>query len=212
MFTLMTNVGRRKIRAVTFGAMFTVIIIATVDRLNRSSRIAFNGYDFFAMSQEHGVDYRFYENQHREGAPIDRLPFIQSDVVADRYVKLFVPYLPAVDNAAVAARCPRLAALDSRGLHLHRRASVADSLAGPVLDCLAAMHAVTLDGQALAKPGFSFYEQPKTGQRGILAYIPADNLSPGRHELRVNVTVNPDDSAGVKGYAAPKPWVIPFWR
>jgi hypothetical protein len=212
MFTLMTNVGRRKIRVVTFAALLTVIFIASLDRLNRANRLALNGYDFFAMSPEHGVDYRFYESQHPDGAPVDRLPFIQSDVITDAYVKLFVPYMPAVDNAAVAARCPRLAALDTRGLHLHSRASVADSLAGPVLDCLAALHAVTLDGKPLAKPAFSFYEQPKTSQRGILAYIPADSLAKGRHELTVSVTVDPADSAGVKGYAPPKPWVIPFWR
>lgn len=212
MFTLMTNVGRRKIRVVTMAAMLTVIIIASIDRLNRANRIALNSYDFFAMSREHGIDYRFYENERPEGAPLDRAPFIQSDVVADRYVKLFVPYVPAVDNEAVAARCPRLAPLDTRGLHLHRRVSVADSLAGPVLDCLAALHGVTLDGTVLAKPGFAFYEQPKTGQRGILGYIPTDSLTPGRHELAINVTVDPADSAGVKNYIAPKPWVIPFWR
>ena len=212
MFTLMTNVGRRKMRAVTIAALLTVIVIASVDRLNRVGKIALNGYDYFAMSREHGVDYRFYESQRPDGAALDRLPFIQSDVVADRYVKLFVPYVPSVDNAAVAARCPRLAPLDSRGLHLHANASVADSLAGPVLDCLAALHAVTLDGKPLANPGFAFYEQPKTGERGILAYIPADSLGAGRHELTVDVTVDPEDSAGVKGYKAPKPWVVPFWK
>jgi hypothetical protein len=212
MFTLMTNIGRRKIRAVLIAALLSVIVVASVDRLNRANKIALNSYDFFAMSREHGVNYRFYENQRPEGALADRVPFIQSDVVTDRYVKLFVPYLPAVDNAAVTARCPRLAPLDSRGLHLHSNALVADSLAGPALDCLAALHAVTLDGKPLEQPGFAFYEQPKTGERGILAYIPADSLAPGRHELSVNVTVNPEDSAGVKGYTPPKPWVIAFWR
>ena len=81
-----------------------------------------------------------------------------------------------------------------------------------MLDCLAALHGVTLDGKPLANPGFAFYEQPKTGERGILSYIPADSLTAGRHELSVNITVDPDDSAGVKGYIPPKPWVIPFWR
>jgi hypothetical protein len=71
---------------------------------------------------------------------------------------------------------------------------------------------VTLDGKPIANPAFSFYEQPKTGQRGILAYISADSLGAGRHELTVNVTVDPEDSAGVKSYTPPKPWVIPFWR
>ena len=212
MFTLMTNIGRRKIRAVLIGALMTVIMIASFDRLNRANKLALNGYDYFALSREHGVDYRFYESQHPEGAPIDRLPFIQSDIVTDRYLKLFIPYMPAVDNAAVAAGCPRLAPLDSRGLHLHAHASVADSLAGPVLDCLAALHAVTLDGRPLASPGFVFYEQPKTGERGILSYIPTDSLGAGRHEITVAVTVDPADSVGVAGYVAPKPWVIPFWR
>lgn len=212
MFTLMTNIGRQKTRAVLIAALLSVIVIASVDRLNRADKLAINGYDFFALSREHGVDYRFYESQRPEGAAPDRLPFIQSDVVTDRYVKLFVPYLPAVDNAAVAARCPRLAPLDSRGLHLHSHASVADSLAGPVLECLTALHAVTLDGTPLANPGFAFYEQPKTGERGILSYIPADSLAPGRHELTVAVTVDPADSAGIKGYTPPKPWVISFWK
>ena len=212
MFTLMTNIGRRKIRAVTILALLAVVVIATIDRLNRADRIAFNGYDFFAMSRGHGVDYRFYQNQRAEDVSLDRVPYIQSDVISDRYVKLFVPYMPAIDNAAVAAGCPHIMPLDSPGLHMREYATVADSLAGPVLDCLAALHAVTLDGKPLANPGFAFYEQPKTGQRGILAYIPADSLAPGRHEITVNVTVDPADSAGVKSYTAPKPWVIPFWK
>ena len=74
------------------------------------------------------------------------------------------------------------------------------------------VESVSRSGRPLANPGFAFYEQPKTGQRGILAYVPADGLSAGRHELTVNVTVDPADSAGVEGYTAPKPWVIPFWR
>ena len=212
MFTLMTNIGRRKIRAVLMAALMTVIVIASVDRLNRAGRLALNGYDYFALSREHGVDYHFYESERPDGAPLDRFPFIQSDIITDRYVKLFIPYAPSVDNAAVAARCPQIKPLDSRGLHLHEHAAVADSLAGPVLDCLASLHAVTLDGKPLGNPGFAFYEQAKTGERGILSYIPADSLSAGRHELTVAVTVNPEDSAGVPGYRAPKPWVIPFWR
>ena len=39
----MTNVGRRKIRIVTIAALMTVIVIATVDRLNRANRIALGG-------------------------------------------------------------------------------------------------------------------------------------------------------------------------
>lgn len=54
-----------------------------------------------------------------------------------------------------------------------------DSLALPALECLARIHAVTLDGRPQSESEFRFYEHPNTGIRGIVAYIPIDSLPLG---------------------------------
>jgi hypothetical protein len=81
-------------------------------------------------------------------------------------------------------------------------------LATPVLECLARLHAVTLDGAPRPDLPFRFYEHPETGIRGIITYISVDSLSRGQHEITVRHVPSPEaDSA-----KPPTPWVIPFWK
>lgn len=215
MWTLVTNLGRRKSMTFLYVAMFSLIILAAADRLVRSDRLSVNSYDYFAASRDHGVDYRYYESQREPGVVYQRVPSIQSDIIRDPYVRLFIPYYPRRHNTAVARACPGVKPLDTRGVQLGANAYVDDSLTAPVLSCLAKIHAPTLDGAPISGVDFSFYEQPSSGLKGIIAYIPADSLARGRHVLEITPAPPeelPTDTAAVRAAAWKKPYVIPFWR
>jgi hypothetical protein len=205
----MTNLGRRRLLAIFYAALFAVIAFASADRLWQKDALSINSYDFFGASQTHGVNYRFYESQRERGQIFARTPSIQSDVIRDPYVKLFIPYSPARHNALVAHDCPALRPLQQRGVQFGADAPAPDSLAIPVLRCLAAIHGVTVNGAARPDLEFNFYEHPVTGIKGIIAYIAIDSLPHGHNVITVNQAPAIGDDAPKK---PPPPWVIPFWK
>jgi hypothetical protein len=213
MWTLATNLGRKKSMAFLFVAMTALIVIATADRLAQSDRLSINSYDYFGASRTHAVNGRFYESQRVPGKSYARVPSIQSDIIKDPYVKLFIPYSPRRDNPAIASTCPTLKPIAERGLQIGADAPLPDSITVPVLACIARMHATSLDGAPRPEVEFSFYEQPASGIKGVVAYIPIDSLSPGRHVIGVVPTPPtplPSDSAAREDWK--RPTLIPFWK
>lgn len=207
--TLTTNIGRKKVTALIYVALFGVLVAASAERLARGDRLSINSYDYMGASKMHGVAAGFYESQRAKGNVFPRTPSIQSDIIRDPYVKLFIPYSPLRDNVAVARVCPGTKVLQKRGLQLGADLPVPDSLAVPALQCLARIHAVTLNGARLDRVDFNFYRQPESGVRGILAYIPADSLPRGRNVLTVAQTPRFGDDASRTPLT---PFVIPFWH
>jgi hypothetical protein len=215
MFTLMTNIGRKK-SLLALSVLLTVLLAATfADRLVNSDLLSTNTYDYFASSRRHEVNYRFYENQREPGKPYPRLPSIQSDVIRDPYVKLFIPYYPLRDNGAIARVCPSLRPLQDRGVQFGTDKPLPDSLTEPVLKCIAQMHDVKLDGAPMPNLDFAFYEQQESGLKGVIAYIPLDSSAHGRHVLEVLPTppvTLPTDTAQLRAATWKQPYMIPFWR
>ena len=207
--TLTTNVGRKKVTALIYVALFGVLVAAAAERLARRDRLSINSYDFYGASQQHGMAAGFYESQRARGDVFARTPSIQSDIIRDPYVKLFIPYSPLRDNIAVAKVCPGTKVLQKRGLQIGADPPVPDSLAVPALRCLATIHQVTLNGARVEGLDFNFYEQPESGVKGILAYIPADSLPRGRNVLTVAQSPRFGDDAPKTPLT---PYVIPFWR
>jgi hypothetical protein len=213
MWTLATNLGRKKSMAFLYVALIGLIVVAAADRLAQSDRLSINAYDYFAASRTHAVNNRFYENQRESGKPYARVPSIQSDIIKDPYVKLFVPYSPRRDNPAIASSCPTLKPIADRGLQIGADVPLPDSLTVPVLACIARMHAVSLDSVPRSDVEFSFYEHPTTGIKGVIAYIRVDSLAPGRHVIGVLPTPPtplPKDSAARESWK--RPTLIQFWK
>lgn len=52
------------------------------------------------------VDPSAYEDQRDPDQVVAKLPSIQSDMIRDPYVRLFVPYRPVLYNDVIASRCP----------------------------------------------------------------------------------------------------------
>lgn len=214
MWTLMSNVGRKKAIAVMYAGLMGIVFISAADLLLRRGALGLNNYDYYGASLAHGVSNEHYENQRRANAS-PRAPMIQSDIIRDPYVRLFIPYSPQRHNAALRRACPGLKPLQSQGLQLGNDRPVPDSLAVPALQCIAAIHDVRLDGAAVNNLDFAFYEHTGTGLRGVVAYIPVDSLSRGRHVITV-MPVPPEqiptDSAALANALWKQPFVIPFWR
>jgi hypothetical protein len=188
-------------------AVIAVLLLAGVDRLSRAGKLRVDSYEYFASNSSHSVDYRHYADARPAGERYTHVPSIQSEVVSGPYLELFIPYTPSVDNEAVAARCPSLAPLTRNGLRLGSEPFVSDASATAALQCLAALHPVTLDG-APVQPSYDFYQDPASGLQGMLAHIPATPLAPGRHLLTVAASpVSSDSTPSPAGRD-----FIPFWR
>lgn len=206
---LLTNVGRRRMMVIFYFSLFGILAFVIAERFARQDQLSINSYDYFALSNRFGVNYRFYENQRNADEVYPRIPSIQSDIVTGSYVKLFIPYIPRRHNAIMARSCPALRPVQGRGLQVGPDSPAPDSLAIPALECLARIHAVTVDGAPRTDLKFSFYEHPGSGIKGILTYIPADSLARGQHVITVRQVPSPD---AVPTTAPPTPWAIPFWR
>ncbi len=213
MWTLTTNIGQKKSRVFLVGALTFLLVLSAVDRLVNADALSINSYDYFGRSRTHEVNYRFYESQREAGVPYPRTPSIQADIIRDPYVKLFVPFYARRDNDALARGCPGLKRLQDRGVQLGGDDYSPDSLVNPVLDCAAKIRAVSVDDVPRPDLHFSFYENPSTGIKGLIMYIPVDSLPRGRHTigiLPVPPAEPPKDSAARAD--SKRPTLIPFWK
>ena len=213
MWTLMSNIGRKKAMIAIYVGLMGIIVLAGVDVLIRRGALGFNSYAFYGTSAGHGVATAHYENQRPSNASA-RAPMIQSDIVRDPYVRLFIPYSPPRHNASLRRACPGLKPLQTGSLQLGSERPVPDSLAVPVLQCMAKVHDVKLDGASIPLD-LAFYEHTATGLRGVVAYIPIDSLPRGRHVLTVMPSPPeriPTDSAALANALWKQPYVIPFWK
>jgi hypothetical protein len=210
---LFTNVRKKTIYPI-FAASFVVLLgaffLSTVlqgDLLSLDSEIY--------LPEEHGghsVRSEYYESLRPAGEIFRTFPSIQSDVIRDPYIKLFIPYYPRQHNPAIEKRCPGVRPLKEAGLRFEDPRSSAPETEGSaeaVLRCFAKIHRPSLDGKPLATLPFRFYTHPKTRLRGIVAYLPTAGLSRGSHLLRVEAVPRPKPGKGEK---PPDPYLIRFWR
>jgi hypothetical protein len=152
--------------------------------------------DYALLPDEPGertVEYQHYADEWPEGKVFAGSATIQSQVVRDPFVRLFIPFSPRRHNPAVAERCPGIPASGA-------------AREEAVIRCLMEIQPVTLDGRPLGDPGFHFYTDPGTGLRGLLAYVPTAGLRAGEHLL----VVAPIPRAPGSDTQPPTQY-IPFW-
>ncbi|AHG90570.1 hypothetical protein J421_3033 [Gemmatirosa kalamazoonensis] len=213
MFTLYTNVRKGLLMATFYATFVGALLIAIVELFVRLGAFA-GGAPRYVPDDEaiRGVDADHYESM-RGAASNPGAITIQSDVIQDPYVRLFIPYSTDRHDPALAASCPQAAPL--RPGHLHfaiapsgKQRDVVERNATAVLACLSRMHTVTLDG-APQDVALRFYTQPATGRRGMIAYLPTATLASGPHTLAVMPAPRAPDSRN----ATPlRPIEIPFWK
>jgi hypothetical protein len=167
----------------------------------REGELRMDGYRYLPALEDdnaHVLDPEHYADQRTAAMTLSPRPFIQSEVVRGDYLRLFVPYRPARDNAALERRCPQLLATPLEP----------ETSAALVLDCLASIYNLRVDGVA-QETDFVFAEDATSGQRGVVAMLPMAALERGRHELRVDRPPRAD--AAPDAPPAP-PFLIMFWR
>jgi hypothetical protein len=163
-----------------------------------------------ARRTEHSLDYRLYGNLRPEGRSYYREPFIQSDIVTDPYVRLFLPYYPRRDNDLIAELCPDARPLPDEGLFPGAAEPAAEDLR-IALDCLASMHDVTINGEPLQASRYHFYEDPASGAHGIVTHLSTAALPTGYNEIRVVRRASKADQGRPRQLERAL-YVIPFWR
>lgn len=214
--TLFTNI-RKNARYPVFYALLVVLFgVFLVKDVLLAKGALLTSSTYYLPDEEgrFGILPGHYESQRQEGAMYPRMPSIQSDVIRDPYVKLFIPYAPTRHGDAFADQCPGLPLLSRGGMRMSAADAPDSTAVRAVLDCWTRLQPVTLNGRPI-RPDFRFYTHPQSGIRGILAYIPVQGLPPGENLLTVGLAPRAArDEANRRrllGASAPEPWYIPFW-
>lgn len=197
---LSSHVGQRRTVVIVWIIFFPVIAGAALSVLTLNSPDALGNYALFPhlANGSRALNAAYYDDQ-RDAARDKAVPYIQSSVVTDPYLKLVVPYQPDHDASAMQRLCA--APLDIRDPH---------ERAESTLDCLGKLHAVTLDSKPVPDLRYQAGSDARTQRPALVAMIDARALTPGRHELRVMrapaAPGNTDEDDKIIQY------VIPFWR
>ena len=212
LFTISTNSRRKATYALFYLVLIGSLYAVLGEWMLSKGVVSATGADFFSTrSDANTVNYDFYESQWTDDVINSAAPSIQSDVVRDPYVRLFIPYQPSRHNPTVALRCPGTRPLQGRGLHFGRgtpTSAADDSASTRVLRCLVTMHDVKLNGAPISGVRFRFATHPRTGVDGFVAYIRTDGLPRGENLI----TVLPPPRRPTSTNKRPlEPYVIPFW-
>lgn len=199
-FTLTTNLAGEKRQGRVIGLVVGAFIafFMVKDVLLVKGALRTDGYTYIP-GETGALTVRpwFYADQAGSSPDDVDYPNIQSDMVRDPYVRLFIPYRPRRHNPLIARRC--------RGVAPDARGEVAGTAA---LECLSRLQPATLNGKPLQTP-WRFYTQPNTGIRGIMTYIPTAGLPKGENVLTVEQLPRLEPP---KPGAKPRlPYTIPFW-
>jgi hypothetical protein len=214
LLTLFTNVPKRLIYPAFLAMIYAPLGLFVVkDLWIGRDRLSADAYGYLPDEPgRFGVERGFYDDKHAAGE-VYTLPSIQSDVVRDPYVRLFLPFQPGRLPALFARRCPEVRPFREGGLRFsdgEPAAGETDAARQAVLACWARVQPVTVNGRPLAVP-FRFYTHPATGIRGVVAHVPTAGLPRGENVITV---ARVPSARELRGGAPPKPrppYSIPFW-
>jgi MFS family permease len=221
--TYLTRFSQRTIMVLSFVVGLGLPLIASVVMLSGIGAWGYDSYVYFPTYAEGAtVHPRHYETMRD---PVSRAPFIQSDMISDPFVRLVVPFWVDDDSERVEEECAELSPLRTPGLFRSRaRTRAAEQPAeSEILDCLARLFEVELNGDPIDDLEWLLYNSPLTRMRGLVAYLPAQDLPRGRSEIVVRRTLEttdggadeaeaPDEEEGPDDDARPRAYHIPFWR
>lgn len=165
-----------------------------------------NSYQWFDDEIAEGaMRSAYYESMRGEDDAVVHVPTIPSDRVADAYLRLYLPHLPARDNDVLARHCD--GETDAGDAKAMRDPAAADAHLARRAACFAAPWRITLDGQPVDGNAFHLVERRDLGTRGIQAYLPLAGFAPGQHVI--DLRWNPDGPA--EGAERARRYRIPFW-
>jgi hypothetical protein len=172
---LSTNVDKRVVYSVLLIGFSAAVFGSLAVQDSDDGLPGAGQYAFFADGGPRAVSPRHYDSLRGDRAS-DRAPSIQSDVIREPYVRLFVPYMPLRHNAAFARDCPGLPDGELAGAETAAGQAAADR----ILACALRVHRPALDGRPLDVHGLRFFVNPRTNRRGFLMLVPTAGLARGR--------------------------------
>lgn len=189
-----SNISKKVFYTFTYISVFGLVGIFLLNLLISRGALRFDSYTYFSdNSGELWVDPQFYEDQRPPSEIFRTTPSIQSDMITDPYVRLWVPYSPRAYNEDLAEKCSGVEPLNPDGIRWRKKEIEDTETLRPVLECLMGLYAVRLDGEVMEALEWNFSRHPKTDQRGIVAYIPTAGLTPGSHLLKLERRDPPED-------------------
>jgi hypothetical protein len=210
--TLQSNTSNAKVTTAILGVMIVLSAGMLGIMFAQSGLLHFDSLLYFPQSlRQQGLDPRHYRDARDAGATEPGFPSIKSDIAADPYVTLFIPYWPRRDNPLIREECPELKPFRDAGFSFGRQEPAGDDAVREAEMCIASLFVVELDGATVDPSAFEFGIEPGTGLEGIVTHISVTELGSGRHEL---VVLAPHRRSGLEdeGRPAPARHVIPFWR
>lgn len=167
--------------------------------------LRYDSYMYFPLKGEaQALDYAHYQNLTDEGAA-HHVPTIQSDIISEPYLRLFIPFRAKNDNKRVADQCPDIEPARREGFYAGiGEENLSEERRVALLECLASVYTITIDDVPTPATQFFFSQHPTSKIRGLQTYIPVDTLGKGQHRLRIEK--QPEDEK-----EKPKVYYIPFW-
>lgn len=199
MSLLQSHVGERKVSIATFFT-FTIVGFILVGQLAlQKNNVSIGDYAHWPDAEIGNTDSlidQHYRDQADQNTAV--LPTIDSMFPTGNYLSLIVPFNPKLHPALLANACPKI-----------WQANAALSQRTPLLDCMARLQQLELDGQPLVSPSLRYYADPKTAQHGVIMIVPIASLAPGEHVLSLNrakrLNLSPRDET-------PDRYQIAFWK
>ena len=182
--------------------MFLLIASIFVALATGSDKLSPHGYDLFPANSPQTLAAGYYQDHQGDRGFKNPKPRIQSDVIKDPYIKLFLPYSPRLDKS-MSRRCPEVAAAMNAD-----DGSTDPDVASRAIACLVAHYRVSLDGRVLEDLDLVFSRDSEKGRRGLTAYLPTAELATGRHDLLVEEVDHPLKD----GAKEQERHYIPFWK
>jgi hypothetical protein len=212
---LTSNLGHRRGSFVVLGVFYVLMAVTFFDLRHALGQLHLDGYTHVArddgartMVAEH------YRSQRRGNARYSLAPSIAAPVVDGDWLELFVPFRTMAHPHAIAANCPGVGAEPVDGSDdLFDASAIAaeDARRRAVLDCIARLHPLAIDGQPLAGITWDFHTEPVGELAGMLAMIDVRGLPPGRHELSI-ARLDTREPGEMASTSPPPPWRIVFWH
>lgn len=206
--TFSTRTSPKMISAVQTVFIFALVGVFMVSTFASVGILGFDSYVWFPPTRSPDLMQNSHYENLRPAGEKALVPTIQSEIVTEPYLQLFIPYVVRRDNALIEKVCPDVPPFRSDGLFMRPRGGTDAARTAAALACFEKIYTVTLDGQRLAPLDAAFYVHPESGIHGRLAMIPAGELAPGRHEILVKRA----RWKGERERRTPSEYVIPFWR
>jgi hypothetical protein len=215
LIVLTSNLGRRRGVVIVSGVFYVLIAATFIDLRSGLGDLHLDSYSHVARDDgARNIVAEHYRSQRAGRARYSLTPSIAAPVVDGDWLELFVPFRTVSHPRAISANCPGVNADPVAGSEdLHDATAVAAEAVRreAVLACIARLHPLAIDGQAVTDIHWDFHTEPVGELAGMLAMIDVRGLPPGRHELSI-ARLDTREPGEMASTSPPPPWRIVFWK